>query len=166
MLRITMVTMIDASTRWPSEAEMMLAMRRMTTSGLPNSWASCTSAENRRLGDGSFGPNSASRAAASELVSPTGPAVTACSSDDASPKLFAQAWRSRDFDVYSRGFGGGRLRQMHIEHTVPILGLHLGGVDFGRQPELTHELTVGALRPVERLPLFLLLLGALSFDCH
>lgn len=44
-LRITIVTMIDASTPWPIEAEMAPATSRMMTSGFANRWAICPSAE-------------------------------------------------------------------------------------------------------------------------
>jgi hypothetical protein len=73
----TIVAMIDASTRWPSIAEIALAPRRMMTSGFANRCPNGAKAEGRRRETGSFGPHCSSRFLASPLVKPGRSSLTA-----------------------------------------------------------------------------------------
>src|SRR5207244_5241694 len=70
-LSVMIVTMMTASTTWPSAADTALATRRIATSGFVKRRSSCANAANRRVTTGSFGPNSPSLRTASADVSPT-----------------------------------------------------------------------------------------------
>ena len=116
---------------------MALATRRMITSGFEKRCATCPSAENRRLGAGSLGPNCSSRFAASPLVSPTDSSLTVmrpARSGDRSPPQSLERSRAVTASTTTQSRNTPMLMRSHTPiHGVGRFASMPGRIDAGQR---------------------------------